>query len=145
MFDHMVPGDCQILATGDARLERLCEVLPGRRLWLNGSPGVKVEGVKVEDFRLTFSEIIGASPISLAGFTLPGRHNRENLAAAVLLALCGGVPADRIDVRGLQGSRIGWSGWPISEAWTGSTTPKPRISRARWSRFAASNGHRWFF
>ena len=110
MFEQMVPGDWQILASGDARLERLCEVLPGRRVWLNAYPGVKVEGVNVGNFQLAFSEIAAATPIPLAGFTLPGRHNRENLAAAVLLALCGGVPVDRIDVRGLEGlpHRMEW-------------------------------------
>ncbi len=110
MFAQMGPDDWQILASGDARLERLCEVLPGRRAWLNAFPGVKIDAQSGGEAQLRFDDIPGASPISLAGFTLPGRHNRENLAAAVLLALCGGVPADRIDVRGLAGlpHRMEW-------------------------------------
>lgn len=105
MFRRMVPGDWQILPSGDARLERLCDVLPGTRAYLNDWPGVRVSSASGPPgpATLTFAEIPGARAISLSGFTLPGRHNRENVAAAVLLALCGGVPADRIDVAGLTG------------------------------------------
>ncbi len=107
MFRKMVPGDWQILPAGDARLERLCDVLPGTRAYLNDHPGVRVERSGAADanggYWLTFSEIPGARPVSLAGFKLPGRHNRENVAAAVLLALCGGVPVEQIDVAGLTG------------------------------------------
>lgn len=102
MFRRMVPGDWQLLPSGDARLERLCDVLPGSRAYLNDWPGVRVSAISGQPV-LTFSEIPRAQPIPLTGFTLPGRHNRENVAAAVLLALCGGVPSDRIDVAGLTG------------------------------------------
>lgn len=98
MFERMGPDDWQILPARDARLERICEVLPGRRAYLNDWPGVRVEAG-----RLTFGDVPGAAPVALDGFTLPGAHNRENLAAAVLLALCAGVPHARIDVAGLEG------------------------------------------
>lgn len=119
MFHQMVLGDWQILPAFDARLERLCDVLPGRRAYLNDWPGVRIvalpspsgsperlgrpKGGGGPGFQLTFDDIPGATPISLDGFDLPGRHNRENVAAAVLLALCGGVAASRIDVAGLSG------------------------------------------
>ncbi len=103
MFHQMVLGDWQILPAFDARLERICDVLPGRRAYLNDWPGVRIVGAPGAGFQLTFDEIPGAAPISLEGFTLPGKHNRENVAAAVLLALCAGVPVERIDVAGLAG------------------------------------------
>lgn len=102
MFQQMVLGDWQILPAHDARLERVCDVLPGRRAYLDDFPGVRIVADGV-DYALAFDDIPGGRALSLRGFTLPGRHNRENVAAAVLLALCGGVPADRIDVVGLQG------------------------------------------
>lgn len=103
MFHQMVLGDWQILPAFDARLERLCDVLPGRRAYLNDWPGVRIVSDGHGGETLVFDDVPGAAPISLDGFDLPGRHNRENVAAAVLLALCGGVPASRIDVVGLSG------------------------------------------
>jgi len=62
-------------------------------LRLGGRPGAVVEGdtlvVEIGD---------RVERYDLAGFPLPGAHNRDNLAVAVLLARLGGLPADRVDV-----------------------------------------------
>lgn len=99
MFARMGPEDTSIVPGDDARLNRLAAVQPGRRLWLGAHPGVTVDGDRLR--------LVGVGPgpveVSLAGFELPGRHNRENVAAAVLLAVCGGVAPERISVAGLTG------------------------------------------
>lgn len=98
MFARMGPECTQILPLHEPRLVRLAAMLPGRRLWLQGAPGVTAE---VD--RLVFEGVHDDGPIALSGFSLPGRHNRENLAAACLLALCAGVRRDQIEVARLSG------------------------------------------
>lgn len=98
MYARMGPADSQILPAGDARLNRLAATLPGRRLWLGALPGVQV----LPD-RLLFGDAGDDGDLSTAGFGLPGAHNRDNLAAACLLALCGGLRRAELRVAGLEG------------------------------------------
>ncbi len=98
MFAHMGPEDAAILPAGDARLRRLADDLPGQRLLLGGHPGVTVEGDQ-----LLLRGVHDPGAVSTVGFTLPGRHNLENLAAAVLLAVCGGLSRRELDVGRLGG------------------------------------------
>lgn len=60
-------------------------------------PGVAVEG---DALVLEIGERVERH--DLAAFPLPGAHNRDNLAVAVLLARLGGLPADRVDVSAVQ-------------------------------------------
>ncbi len=98
MFARMGPEDHQILPADDARLNRLAATLPGRRLWLGGLPGVEV----LPD-RLRFGDTGDDGVVMTDGFDLPGTHNRANLAAACLLARCGGVRRAELHVAGLTG------------------------------------------
>jgi len=98
MFAQMGPGDAQILPAEDARLNRLASTLPGKRLWLGVVPGVHLR-----PDRFTFVDAGDDGELSLDGFTLPGAHNRANLAAACLLALAGGLRRDELHVAGLTG------------------------------------------
>lgn len=98
LFARMGPGDAQILPADDARLNRLAATLPGKRLWLGALPGVKI----LPD-RLQFADVGDDGDLPLAGFTLPGAHNRENLAAACLLALAGGLRRAELQLAGLEG------------------------------------------
>ena len=98
MFARMGPEDHAILPCDDARLIRLGSLLPGRRLWLGGSPGVNV----LPD-RLVVDGVHDPGDVLLDGFDLPGSHNRENLACAVLLALCGGLWRHELLVAGIVG------------------------------------------
>lgn len=103
MFARMGPDDVAILPVGDARLTTLAAGAPGRRLWLGGHPGVTVQGDALLGFRLCFRGVGEDGELPLDGFPLPGAHNRTNLAAAALLALCGGLRLDQIDVTNLTG------------------------------------------
>ncbi|MFN7143006.1 MAG: UDP-N-acetylmuramoyl-L-alanine--D-glutamate ligase [Myxococcota bacterium] len=98
MFARMGPSDFAIVPFEDARLIRLSAHLPGRRLWLGGSPGVTI----LPD-RLVLDGVHDPGDVLLDGFDLPGAHNRENLACAVLLALCGGLWRHDLRVAGLTG------------------------------------------
>ncbi|MDP2312806.1 MAG: UDP-N-acetylmuramoyl-L-alanine--D-glutamate ligase [Pseudomonadota bacterium] len=98
LFAKMGPGDYAIVPCDDARLIRLAALLPGRRLWLGGSPGVTV----LPD-RLVLDAVQDPGEVSLEGFDLPGAHNRQNLACAVLLAVCGGMFRRDLHVAGLEG------------------------------------------
>lgn len=98
MFARMGPQDTQVLPAGDARLNRLAATLPGKRLWLGVVPGVHLR-----PDRLTFVDVGDDGELPLDGFTLPGAHNRTNLAAACLLALAGGLRRDELHVAGLTG------------------------------------------
>jgi UDP-N-acetylmuramoylalanine--D-glutamate ligase len=98
MFARMHPEDFAIIPVDDPRLIRLASQLPGRRLWLGGSPGVRI----LPD-RLELDGVHDPGPVSLEGFPLPGAHNRENLAVAALLAVCGGVWRHDLHVAGLTG------------------------------------------
>jgi UDP-N-acetylmuramoylalanine--D-glutamate ligase len=98
MFAHMGPDDVAAVPAGDARLRRLADEQPGRRLLLGGAPGVRVEGGA-----LHLRGVHDPGPVALDGFTLPGAHNLENLAAAVLLALAAGLWRADLRIAGLTG------------------------------------------
>lgn len=98
MFARMGPDDAAIVPAGDARLRRLADEHPGRRLLLGGTPGVEIgEG------ELILRGVHDPGTVSLAGFSLAGRHNVENLAAAVLLAVSAGLWRADLRVAGLGG------------------------------------------
>lgn len=98
MFARMGPDDAAIVPAGDPRLRRMADAEPGRRLLLGSAPGVTVTGET-----LALSGVHDPGPVSIGGFTLPGAHNRDNLAAAVLLAVCGGLWRHDIAVASLRG------------------------------------------
>ncbi|MBM4365340.1 MAG: UDP-N-acetylmuramoyl-L-alanine--D-glutamate ligase [Deltaproteobacteria bacterium] len=98
MFARMGPDDAAIVPAGDPRLRRLADAEPGRRLLLGSSPGVRVQGDELQ-----LSGVHDPGPVAIGGFGLPGAHNRDNLAAAVLLAVCGGLWRRDIDVSTLRG------------------------------------------
>lgn len=98
LFAKMGPADAAVVPADDPRLIRLADARPGRRLFLGGSPGVRVEGD-----RLVFDGVHDPGPLPLAGYALPGAHNVQNLAAAALLALHAGLWRRDLDVARLTG------------------------------------------
>lgn len=98
MFARMGPDDAAIVPNGDARLRRLADEQPGKRFLLGSHPGVTIEAD-----RLVLRGVHDPGEVSLAGFTLPGRHNVENVAAAVLLAMFAGLWRRDLDVSRLAG------------------------------------------
>lgn len=98
MFARMGPEDAAILPVGEPRLRRLADALPGRRYLIGDSPGVRIEQDAV-----VLYDVHDPGSVSLAGFRLPGRHNLDNVAAAVLLAVCGGISRKDLDLSRLTG------------------------------------------
>lgn len=98
LFARMGPDDAAILPADDARLARLAAELPGRRYWIGARPGVELG-----DDHLVLHGTPDDGRVPLAGFRLPGAHNRANLAAAALLAVTSGVPRANLHVAGLTG------------------------------------------
>jgi UDP-N-acetylmuramoylalanine--D-glutamate ligase len=109
VFARMGPGDAAIIADGDPLLRRLADAQPGTRWFLGGTPGVEV---LPHALRFTAWDAAGGPSaheprtrdLHLHGFRLPGVHNRENLAAAALLAWTGaGVDPAGLDTAALTG------------------------------------------
>lgn len=98
MFQRMGPTDHAIVPVDDARLVRLADAHPGTRLFLDGHPGVKLDGD-----RIILDDVPDRGVLSIADFPLAGMHNRRNLACAVLLAACIGVRRKDVRVAELRG------------------------------------------
>ncbi|MCF8060887.1 MAG: UDP-N-acetylmuramoyl-L-alanine--D-glutamate ligase [Deltaproteobacteria bacterium] len=96
IFRHQRPGDAVVLNDDDPRLQKVepaghlrvlrygVEEAPHRAAWIG-------EGRVI-------ARLPDAGPVSfsLAGFALPGEHNRENLMAAVLAAMAMGAGRDAV-------------------------------------------------
>jgi UDP-N-acetylmuramoylalanine--D-glutamate ligase len=63
----------------------------------------RAPGVIVSDGTLTFSGTPDDGELDLAAFPLLGRHNADNLGAAMLLAMHAGVRRDRVRLAELRG------------------------------------------
>jgi UDP-N-acetylmuramoylalanine--D-glutamate ligase len=86
VFAAMSARDPAVIPAGDALLERLAEGAGGSRAWLGALPGV------VRDGQTVSVRMPGASAsFDLAGFGVPGEHNRDNAATAAMLALAAGA------------------------------------------------------
>ncbi|MFH1465530.1 MAG: UDP-N-acetylmuramoyl-L-alanine--D-glutamate ligase [Pseudomonadota bacterium] len=93
LFDRMGPAAAALLPWGDALLARLAEGRGGARRWIGERPGVWIEGADC----LWDAGDGAPRRVSLAGFRVPGAHNRWNAAVALALALAVGVPAEALD------------------------------------------------
>ena len=93
VFSRMGPDAPAVLPADDALLIRLAAGTGGRRLWLGDLPGARVE-----DEGICFGWGEDSYQLSLEGFSVPGRHNRWNAAAAALLLTGVGVSPDALDV-----------------------------------------------
>jgi UDP-N-acetylmuramoylalanine--D-glutamate ligase len=98
VFEHMTPED---LAVVGPPLEGVPWPLEGVRAplrFLGRAPGVSVS-----DRALVFSGTTDDGELDLRSFPLLGRHNVENLAAALLLAMHAGVRRDQVRLVELRG------------------------------------------
>ncbi len=102
LFQEMGPSDLAVLPRGSEMLDALCPPT-GRRAWLGGHPGVTREG-DIALVRLGDGHEIS---FDLSDFQVPGTHNRDNLATALLLAVAAGASPRR-----LQGAIAGLRGLP---------------------------------
>jgi len=90
LFARQLPGDAAVFNAEDAGVMRFAGSLPGRLFTFNGLQANAFCTDQDLVLRLTERE----QRIPLRAYRLPGRHNRENLAAAALLAtLAGADPA----------------------------------------------------
>lgn len=96
LFAEMGPDDFAAVPAQDPLLVAQLERTRARRLWLGGAPGVRVEGRQV-----WLSGTPDDGPIALDGLRLLGAHNRENAAAAALLAVCMGARREALDLSAL--------------------------------------------
>ncbi len=81
LFAGMGPDDLGVLPADDARLARLDDGGRGGRAWLGRYPGVVREGRRAT-VRLPSRE----ATFDLSGIRVPGEHNLDNAATALLLA-----------------------------------------------------------
>jgi UDP-N-acetylmuramoylalanine--D-glutamate ligase len=98
---HQGPGDVAFVPTGPPELRAAMEgVGAGRRRWIHGAPGLRVEG---REALLDTDD--GPVRLDLSGVPVPGAHNRENAALASALALSVGasLPAVREGLTRLEG------------------------------------------
>lgn len=86
IFGRMGPGDSAILPPAHPHLPFAAVPAGAARLVLGGAPGAQWDGDT-----LWLAGTADDGPVPCAGFGLPGAHNRENLAAAILLAVQGGL------------------------------------------------------
>ena len=97
LFELMSPDAPAVLPAGDALLQRLAADTGGGRLWLGELPGAVVE-----DDGIVFGWGDQEHRLSLSGFSVPGRHNRWNAAAAALLLLGVDVHPRELDAAALS-------------------------------------------
>ena len=100
LFLRMTPEDRAVLPIDDVWLPRTA--LSWRKaappvLALGGTPGVTIGSTQ-----LVFSGTDDDGTLDLTGFSLPGAHNRTNLAAALLLGQGLGLDRSRIDLAALR-------------------------------------------
>jgi len=93
LFDRMAPDAPTFLPADDRRLARLARGRGGSRLRIGALPGVQLRG---EHIVLQLSADARARRIPLAGFSVPGAHNRDNAAVAAAMACAAGLPADEL-------------------------------------------------
>jgi UDP-N-acetylmuramoylalanine--D-glutamate ligase len=100
LFENMDAQDVSILPPDTAALptEHLSMRQPRPTLlWLGRQPGLEIR-----DTDLWLSGTSDDGPLSLAGFTLPGHHNRINAGVAALIAVSLGAQRAELDLSGLQ-------------------------------------------
>jgi UDP-N-acetylmuramoylalanine--D-glutamate ligase len=97
LLSRLQPDGLALLPAGDPHLR--AEAIPGglsagaRLHLLGGAPGVRVDGGAAW---LTGGRDDG--PVDLSALPVPGRHNLDNAAVAIALAVHAGAPRARLDV-----------------------------------------------
>jgi len=101
LFRNQRPDDAAVFNASDPRVRAMGKAAVCRRLpfgWAQDIDAAATEGavLTAEGIRVKMAPL-GTVDISLADFGLPGPHNRENAAAAVLAAMAAGADAKRIE------------------------------------------------
>ncbi|MEO6029252.1 MAG: UDP-N-acetylmuramoyl-L-alanine--D-glutamate ligase [Candidatus Binatia bacterium] len=93
MFARQEASDTAVLNGGDPWLRRHARDLPARTLWFGAGEGVAIRADEAA-IRLRLGGTEEVYP--LAGVSLVGAHNRENMMAAIAAARAFGVPVARV-------------------------------------------------
>jgi len=93
MFARQDASDTAVLNGGDPWLRRHAHDLPARTIWFGAGEGVAIRADEAA-IRLRLGGTEEVYP--LAGVTLVGVHNRENMMAAIAAARAFGVPVARV-------------------------------------------------
>ncbi len=97
VFANQRPGDVAVLNGADARVRAIGAALKVTRLFFD-APDPDADGARIEEKRIRVrwprpGGCAAGPDFDLSRYRLPGRHNRENAAAACLAALAaGGTP-----------------------------------------------------
>jgi len=105
LFANQTPADVAVLNGDDPNVPRRAGNVAARKLFFP-APAERQEGARLNGRYIRFQ--LGTEsppPVDLAGWKLPGRHNRENACAAVLAALAAGadIAAVQAAVRRFRG------------------------------------------
>jgi UDP-N-acetylmuramoylalanine--D-glutamate ligase len=117
LFRNQEPGDTAVFNASDPVVRAMATSTPARHLffgWEASSLKEAAGSALITDDELLIRIGGDEAKISLAGFRLRGRHNRENAAAATLAAMAAGahpenVHAALVDFAGLP-HRLEWVG-----------------------------------
>ncbi len=95
LFQNQTAADTAVVNGSDPRVRAMAQASPARRLVFGWSEDVLGDGgqgavLSGERIRIRMAEV-GEAAVPFGGFTLPGPHNRENAAAAVLASLAAGA------------------------------------------------------
>jgi UDP-N-acetylmuramoylalanine--D-glutamate ligase len=90
LFERMGEDDLAVIPAQDDRLRRHAGTT-GQRCWLGAHPGVVRTGDAI-DIRWPG----GTAHFDLAGFPIPGAHNKDNAATAALVALTLGASVNAV-------------------------------------------------
>ncbi|MCF8081448.1 MAG: UDP-N-acetylmuramoyl-L-alanine--D-glutamate ligase [Desulfobacterales bacterium] len=100
LFRNQEPADTAVFNASDPVVRAMAESCAARRLFFGGQEALLKEAagsaLMTDETLVVRMGGAVAEEISLAGFRLRGRHNRENAAAAVLAALAAGADFDAV-------------------------------------------------
>jgi len=94
IFQHQSHADCLIINRDDPEVCRLAEEARGGVRSFGRSP-LAGDGAQIFDDRIAVHWGSETFAVSLDSVALGGAHNEENMAAALLLALAVGIPAEK--------------------------------------------------
>ncbi|MGD8366217.1 MAG: UDP-N-acetylmuramoyl-L-alanine--D-glutamate ligase [Desulfobacterales bacterium] len=111
LFRNQTAADTAVVNGADPRTRAMAESIAARRLvfgWTEAVTAGSGQGavLREKEIWIRMTEV-GETTVPFGGFTLPGPHNRENAAAAVLAALAAGA-----GVEAARGALDGFTGLP---------------------------------
>jgi UDP-N-acetylmuramoylalanine--D-glutamate ligase len=97
LFANQTPEDVAVLNWDDPVCRDLADLIQSRVIPFSRREKLK-QGVFVEDQHIVYVDAAGSQSVvlPLSQFTVPGKHNLENVLAAIAITIAAGVPVHRI-------------------------------------------------